>query len=89
MTQQEISVFLFSVIILCALMAVFNLIRNRKRGWPAVIMSAAFLVFGGLVSLYRMDSTSSWITPGIGLLLALLAADFFLRVGNAPTRRGK
>ena len=89
MTQQENNVFLFSVMILCAIMAVFNLLRNRKRGWSSVILSAAFLVFGGIASIYRLNPDSSWIKPSIGLLLALVVADFFLRAGNAPNRRVK
>ncbi len=87
MTDQENQIFLLSSTLLCAIMAIFNLVRFRKRGISAYFLSSAFLVMGGVIYLFRTNAPSLAIEGSAVVLLLLLGADFIIRVGNAPKRK--
>ncbi len=89
MTKGEMDIFLLGTMMLCAVMAVFNFIKNSKRGLSAYILSSAFLVMGGTVYMYRSDAPNLWVKIGCAVLVALLCADFLLRAGTPPPRKKK
>jgi len=87
MNAQELHVFQLSVVILCSIMALFNLTRLKSRGVSSAFLSAAFLVFGYLVYQYYAGVGLDNLKIPMGLLLALLGADFFLRTSRGPTNK--
>jgi hypothetical protein len=68
-------------------MAVFNAVKNSHRGWPGLILSVGFLVFGGTAYLYQSGASETLVKVGCGVLLLVLMADFFFRAGISPARK--
>lgn len=89
MTQSEMDFFLYSLMLVCSVMAIFNAFKHRTRGWAAAFLSASFLVFGGLIYLYRTGASETLLETGTAFLFILLAADFVFRLANPPKRKGK
>ena len=64
---------------LCGGMALVWAARARKRGWPAVPMTAAFVVFGCVMLLLRARAPQWSVVALAVLLFLLLVLDAFLR----------
>lgn len=86
MTFGNIDVYMYGTMLLCAFMAVFNLIKNRKKGWAGVIMSVAFLVLGGAVYLFETGAQPKYVEAVTAVLILLLTADFVIRAGSRPQK---
>lgn len=65
--------------IICAIAAVANAFKYKKRGNSAFILSIAFLVLGGTMLLDKFQAPMAAIYAGIAVLLALLILDFIVR----------
>jgi len=87
MTHGEFDLFLIGTIIVCCVMAVFNALKNGHRGWPSMILSVAFLVFGGTVYLWRSAAAPILVDAGCALLILLICADAFMRAGSQTSRK--
>lgn len=84
MTESEFHQFLFVAAVACAVMSLFNLTKLRKRGNTAFILSAAFLVLGGCLLLFRSQGLSLPVAIGGGVVGLLLVADLVLRAPKSP-----
>ena len=82
MTSSEYELFLSGAMALCALMALLVAFRYKSRGASALVMSVAFLVFGGVLYLLKSGAPQGWVTAGGILLGLLLLTDFILRAGR-------
>lgn len=69
-------------VMICAAMALVNLARLKSRGISAVLLAAAFLVFGATVFAYSSAMPTPVIAVGGVIVFALLAADMFFKVRN-------
>lgn len=75
---------------ICALMAVVNALRFRRRGAAAFALSAAFIALGFSAWIYSIDPSSVWLDVGVAATVVLLIADFAIRAAKFPgqgTRR--
>jgi hypothetical protein len=70
------------VMILCAVMTIFNLLRWKSRGLSATFLGSAFLVLGVTAYAYSRGYASGWITAGGVIVFGLLAADVVYRTAN-------
>ncbi len=87
MTHEEFNFFLLGSAGLCALMAVFNLFRAKKKGPSGYLLSGAFLAVGGALMLYRQGFGMPVVgTVGV-VAFVLLVADFMLRAKNQVLER--
>ena len=86
MTHGELDLFLFGTIFMCCVMSVFNSIKNWKRGWPGMILSAGFLVFAVTVYLYKSEAPGIQVKISCVVLFLLLIADFFFRASATKVR---
>lgn len=84
MTNYEFSIFLYGTVILCCVMAVFNAVKNAKRGPQTFLLSGGFLVFAGTTYLYKTHAPELYIKIGVGVLTLLILADFYFRAGTHP-----
>jgi len=79
MTKADFDMFLLASAGLCVLMAVFNLVRFKKRGTSAYLLAGAFLSVGGALLLYRSDA-EKWLVGLMGTIAFLfLVGDFAVR----------
>jgi hypothetical protein len=79
LSEAQYGLFLSVGAYLCAAGAIFNLFKLKKRGNSALILSAAFLVFGAELWLIKINADRNLITT-LGILLALLLiTDIVLR----------
>lgn len=74
--------FLDAVMVLCAVMALVNLAKQKSRGTSAYLLAGAFLVLGGTVYAYLQHAPDGLLTVGAFIVVALLGADFFYRTGR-------
>ena len=79
MTQQEFSLFLLGSAILCAVMAIFNLVRAQKKGTRGYFLSAAFIAVGAALLLYRSGYSTTVIFAIGALAFMFLVGDFVVR----------
>ncbi|GEM_PF-2255075 len=82
MTAEMLNLVLYTAMGLCALMAVVNLVRFKKRGPSAYALAAAFVALGFTLWLYEAQAAMGWIEAGIALTVLLLGADFGLRAAQ-------
>ena len=79
MKEDEFKLFL-SVAAGCgALGAMLTLLRIRSRGAAAVLLSASYLVFGGILLMLKAGTSQPLIVASAVLLAVLLVADFAVR----------
>lgn len=82
MTNEEFNLFLLGSAILCAMMAVFNIFRARKKGSSGYLLSGAFVAVGTALLLYR-SGFSATVVSAVGVVaFVFLVADFMLRAKN-------
>ncbi len=79
---SQIDVFLLGTILLCCIMSVLNLFKNRKRGWPGLLLSAGFLVFAVIAYLWRSGASTAALDACSAFLLLLIGTDFIIRTGG-------
>jgi len=79
LNEGEYGLFLSIAACVCALGALLNLARLRARGSSALIMSAAFLVFGALLWMIRVQAEQNLITVAGAAVALLLVADVVVR----------
>lgn len=81
--------FLTGGIALCALMIPVWLLRLKKRGATAYLMSSAFAVMGLLLSLLKFDAARSLVILCGIVLVLLLGADVAVRSSEQFQRETK
>lgn len=88
-SPNSIDLFYDGVAVLCALMAIFNAFRYRRRGPSAYVLSAAFLAFGFMA--YEIKLGASQLTLGVlgFVTFCLLVADFALRSAKRTEEKGR
>ncbi|MFI5384847.1 MAG: hypothetical protein ACHQ50_01895 [Fimbriimonadales bacterium] len=79
MTEAQYSLFLSIGTWVSAVGALLNLLKLKRRGNSALILSAAFLAMGSLLWLVKTHSSQSRITVVGVILAALLIADVVVR----------
>lgn len=79
MNEAQYGLFLSVGTWMCAVGAIFNLFKLKGRGNAALVLSAAFLVMGGLLWMIKTHASQGLIIFGGILLAGLLAADFVIR----------
>jgi hypothetical protein len=84
LTNSEFSVFLYGTVILCCVLAIFNVVKNAKRGPVGYLLSGGFLAFAATIYLYKTDAPTLYIKVGVGVLILFLLADFYFRAGTPP-----
>ena len=82
MTPGNERAFYDAVVLICAIMALVNLARLKKRGTSAILLAAAFLVLGGTVYAYTANLPMPLVAVGGVIVFLLLAADMVLRIGK-------
>lgn len=76
MTLSEFHLFLLCSAILCLVLALFNVLRPKKRRYP---LSGALLAAAGGLILYRQGANQNLvITMGV-IAFVFLVADFMVR----------
>lgn len=81
MTESDLKFFLNGVMMICAVMAIFNLARYKKRGASAYLLGAAFLDLGLTAYAYNRHAPMAVLVMGGFVLFGLLAADMLFRMG--------
>lgn len=89
MTPGMLRLVLHSGMALCALMAVLNSLRFRRRGASAFALSAAFLALGFSAYLLSISASTAWLYTGVGLTVLFLIVDFALRAPRPPRQDSK
>ncbi|MDR3689073.1 MAG: hypothetical protein P4L46_06815 [Fimbriimonas sp.] len=89
MNDSSMNVAMYGLMFLCAVMSVFNVLRHRKRGWGAVFLSAAFLVMGVVIYLYRTNAPDSQVRSFTIVLVILVSADFLYRASRTTSKGPK
>jgi hypothetical protein len=84
---NEFHLFLDSSAVLCAVMIVFNLLRQKKRGLSAILMSIAFLFAGISFYLLRRDAPQQVVIGTGTLTFLVLVADLIVRSRDAEIKR--
>ncbi|HEY0868595.1 MAG TPA: hypothetical protein VGE01_14520 [Fimbriimonas sp.] len=74
--------FLSSIILVCAVMVVFNIVQAKRRGPSAYLLAMAFLAFGATLYAYQKGASQVWLTLGGVVVALLLGADFFYRTSQ-------
>lgn len=87
MTPDYSQPYLSGITFLCAIMAVFSLLRIKRRGASAYVMCGAFLALGASVYAYKVHAPILLVEAGGLAVVLLLAADVFLRAGQPPKKR--
>jgi len=87
MTFREFDVFMMGTIIMCCVMSVFNLLKNGRRGWQGMILSAAFLVFAVTVWLWRSGAYPILFDISCATLFGLIFLDAFMRASKPQARK--
>jgi hypothetical protein len=79
MTDQEYGLFLSVAAYVCAVGAIFNLFKLKKRGNSALILSSAFLVMAALLWMIKTHASQTLISTLGTIVAALLVGDVILR----------
>ena len=86
MPPQTFGLVLHSAMAMCALMAVVNALRYKKRGVSAYALSAAFVALGFTIWVYSIGATR-WVEAGLAITGLLLVAEFGLRAARQGDSR--
>ena len=70
---------LHTAMAVCALMAVVNSLRYKKRGASAYALAGAFVALGFTLWLYSVNAAIIWIGAGLVLTVLLLVTELSLR----------
>lgn len=79
MNQSQYDLFLSVGTFLCALGAVLNLFLIKRRGNSALLLSAAFLAFGGLLWMLKSHAPQGYVTVAGVMIAILLVGDVIWR----------
>jgi hypothetical protein len=79
MNESEYLLFLSVGTWICAVGSALTLLKLKKRGSSALILSAAFLAMGGLLWMIKVHAQSQFVTLGAVVLALLLVADLVVR----------
>ena len=79
MSEAQFSVFLSIGTWVCSVGAALNLLRLKRRGGSALILSAAFLAMGAVLWLIKKHAAQDLITLAGLAVAGLLIADFAVR----------
>lgn len=82
MPPQTLGLVLHTAMAMCALMAVVNALRYKKRGASAYALAAAFVALGFTLWLYSVSAAMVWIDAGLVVTGGLLAAELGLRAAR-------
>lgn len=70
----------------CVVGALLNLALVKRRGISAALLSAAFVVLGFTIELYRLGSSKVLIGLGSVAVIGLVIGDFFFRQPPSGSR---
>jgi len=87
LNEGQYRLFLSLAACTCAVGAMFNLLRLKSRGNSALILSAAFVVMGGLLWMIRTGAEPFLTTLAGGAVAVLLVADVVVRCRHRDKRR--
>lgn len=87
MTEAQYGTFLSFGAWVCALGAVFNLFKLKRRGNSALLLSSAFLALGAVLWTLKVHGNETLIRVLSVLVLGLLIADVVLRSRHQEHQR--
>lgn len=82
MGPQDERLFYDAVVLICAIMALVNVGRAKKRGASAYLLGGAFLALGATVYAYTLNAPKAIVGLGGGVVFVLLAADMVYRINK-------
>ncbi|MHB8636635.1 MAG: hypothetical protein ACYC96_09200 [Fimbriimonadaceae bacterium] len=84
MPPQTLGLILHTAMAMCAVMAVANALRFKRRGLSAYALAAAFVALGFTLWLYAQNEAAVWIDAGLIVTGALLVTELGLRAAKLP-----
>ena len=84
MSPQSMSLAVHAAMAVCALMAVVNGLRYKRRGASAFALAAAFVTLGFTLWLYSGNASMTLIYGGLIVTGILLVVEFGLRAARQP-----